>query len=117
MIIINAVVVSVGTFAGGGRIIKTLGQKIFKIEPVNGLSSQLASATVIVTSSILGGPVSSTHIVTSSIVGIGAAERINKIKWTTINKIIFVLFTTIPITIAMSMVLSYLYILIVYYDL
>ena len=112
MIAANAAAISIGTVAGGRRIIKTLGQRIYKIRPINGFSAQLSSAIVISTSSILGGPVSSTHIVTSSIVGAGASERINKIRWTTLNKIIFVLFTTIPASAVFSVLLSYLYILV-----
>ena len=67
--------------AGGGRIIRTLGQKIYKIRPVDGFSAQLSSAIIISASSVLGGPVSSTHIVTSAIVGAGASKRINKIRY------------------------------------
>ncbi len=110
MIAANAAAISIGTVVGGGRIIKTLGQKIYKIRPVDGFSAQLTSAIIISVSSILGGPVSSTHVVTSAVVGAGASERINKIRWTTLNKIIFVLFTTIPASAIFSMLLSYLYI-------
>jgi len=109
MLLINAAFISLGIFLGGKKIIKTLGAKIYKIRPLNGFSSQFASATIILISSLLGGPVSSTHIVTASIAGSGGAERINKIKWSTINKIIFVMFFTIPITMVVSMSLSYLY--------
>ncbi len=112
MIATNAAAISIGTIAGGGRIIKTLGQKIYKIRPINGFSAQLSSAIIISVSSALGGPVSSTHIVTSSIVGAGASQKINKIRWTTLNKIIFVLFTTILISAIFSVLLSYLYILV-----
>jgi PiT family inorganic phosphate transporter len=110
MIAVNAVAISIGTVAGGGRIIKTLGQKIYNIRPINGFSAQLSSAIIICAASILGGPVSSTHVVTSSIVGAGASERVNKIRWTTLNKIVFVLFTTIPVSAILSAVLSYAYI-------
>ena len=112
MIAANAAAISIGTVAGGGRIIKTLGQKIYKIRPIDGFSAQLSSAIIISASSVFGGPVSSTHIVTSAIVGAGASQRINKIRWTTLNKIIFVLFTTIPASAVFSILLSYLYILI-----
>ncbi len=110
MIAANAAAISIGTIVGGGRIIKTLGQKIYKIRPVDGFSAQLSSAVIICVSSILGGPVSSTHVVTSAIVGAGASERINKIRWTTLNKVIFVLFTTIPASAICSILLSYLYV-------
>ncbi len=110
MILANAASISIGTVAGGGRIIKTLGQKIYKIKPADGFSAQLSSAMIISASSIFGGPVSSTHIVTSALVGAGASERTNKIRWVTLNKIIFVFFTTIPASAIFSLLLSYLFI-------
>ena len=66
---------------GGWRLIRTLGGKFYKIRPVDGFSSQLASATVILGASLVGGPVSTTQVVSSSIMGAGAAERVNKVRW------------------------------------
>lgn len=109
MLIANAFAISLGSLIGGKRVIKTVGEKMFNIKPINSFSALLTSSSIIIASTLLGGPVSSTHILSSSLVGSGASERINKIRWSVIHKIIFVLFFTIPITAAISMVFSYLY--------
>ncbi len=109
MLASNAVAAAAGSLLGGRRIIKTVGEKIYNIRPVNGFASLAASSAVIIASNLLGGPISSTHILSSSLVGSGASERVNKVRWHVINRILFVLFFTIPITAAISMLLSYIY--------
>ena len=81
VILICATMIAMGTMLGGWRLIRTLGGKFYKIRPVDGFSSQLASATVILGASLVGGPVSTTQVVSSSIMGVGAAERVNKVRW------------------------------------
>jgi PiT family inorganic phosphate transporter len=73
VILICASMIALGTAVGGNRLIKTLGGKIFKIRPVDGFTSQLASAVVIITASLVGGPVSTTQVVSSAIMGVCAA--------------------------------------------
>jgi PiT family inorganic phosphate transporter len=81
VILICATMIALGTAIGGWRLIRTLGAKMYKIRPVDGFASQLASAVVILSASLLGGLVSTTQVVSSSIMGVGAAERVNKVRW------------------------------------
>jgi len=73
-----------------------LGGKFFKIRPVDGFATQLASATVILGASLLGGPVSTTQVVSSAIMGVGSAERINKVRWGVAKEIAWAWVLTIP---------------------
>ena len=90
--------IALGTAVGGWRLIRTLGGKIFKIRPVDGFASQLASASVIISASLIGGPVSTTQVVSSAIMGVGAAERMNKVRWGVAQDIATAWLLTIPAT-------------------
>ncbi len=96
VIIMCAAMIAFGTAVGGWRLIRTLGGKIFKIRPVDGFTSQLASAGVIITSSLLGGPVSTTQVVSSAIMGVGTGERANKVRWGVAQDIVTAWVLTIP---------------------
>ena len=98
VILMCASMIALGTALGGWRLIRTLGGKFYKIRPVDGFSSQLASATVILGASLVGGPVSTTQVVSSSIMGVGAAERINKVRWGVAREIATAWLLTIPST-------------------
>ncbi|WP_309120703.1 anion permease [Paenibacillus sp.] len=93
-----ATAMGLGTSVGGWKIIKTMGSKIFKIEPANGVSADLTSASVILGATLTGFPVSTTHVVTSGILGVGAAKRFRDVKWNVAGKIIVTWFITIPIS-------------------
>lgn len=112
MLLANALAISIGSLIGGKRIIKTVGEKLYNIKPVNSFTALFSSSMVIIISSLFGGPVSSSHILSFSLIGSGSSERINKIRWTVIGRILFILFSTIPVTMSISIFLSYLYILI-----
>ncbi len=88
--------IAVGTALGGRRLIRTLGGKFFKIRPLHGFSSQLASSLVIIGASLLGGPVSTTQVVSSSIMGVGAADRVSKVRWGVAGEILLTWLLTIP---------------------
>lgn len=90
--------IAAGTALGGWSLIKTLGGKFFKIRPVDGLSAQLASAAVILGASLVGGPVSTTQVVSSAIMGVGAADRLNKVRWGVATDIATAWLMTIPAT-------------------
>jgi inorganic phosphate transporter, PiT family len=96
VIVICAGMIALGTAVGGWRLIRTLGGKFFKIRPVDGFASQLAAAAVILGASLVGGPVSTTQVVSSSIMGVGAAERINKVRWGVAQEIAIAWVLTIP---------------------
>ena len=100
VIVACASAIGLGTAVGGWQLIKTLGSKFYKIRPVHGFASQATSAIVILTASLLGGPVSTTQVVSSSIMGVGAAERMSKVRWGVAGEIVTAWIITIPATMA-----------------
>ena len=98
VIILCAAMIAAGTALGGWKLIRTLGGKFYKIRPLDGFTSQLASAAVILAASLVGGPVSTTQVVSSSIMGVGAAERANKVRWGVAKDIAVAWLLTIPAT-------------------
>ena len=98
VIVICAGMIALGTSVGSRKLIRTLGGKFYKIRPVDGLSSQLTSALVILGASLIGGPVSTTQVVSSSIMGVGAGERVNKVRWGVAQEIATAWLLTIPAT-------------------
>jgi len=96
VILICATMIATGTAVGGWRLIRTLGGKIYKIRPVDGFTSQLASSAVIIGASLIGGPVSTTQVVSSSIMGVGASQRANKVRWGVAQEIAVAWLLTIP---------------------
>jgi PiT family inorganic phosphate transporter len=98
VILLSGGMIALGTSVGGWKLIKTLGGKFYKIRPVDGFATQLASATVILSASLVGGPVSTTQVVSSAIMGVGAAERLNKVRWGVAREIATAWLLTIPAT-------------------
>lgn len=96
VILLCASMIALGTAVGGWRLIRTLGGKIYKIRPVDGFATQLTSAVVILGNSLLGGPVSTTQVVSSAILGVGAGERANKVRWGVAQEIAMAWLLTIP---------------------
>jgi len=96
VIAVCAGAIALGTASGGWRLIRTLGSKFFKVRPVHGFNTQIASAAVILSAALLGGPVSTTQVVSSAIMGIGSAERVSKVHWETAQHIVLAWLTTIP---------------------
>jgi inorganic phosphate transporter, PiT family len=92
-----ALALTVGTTLGGWRIVKTIGRRIYRIRPLDGLSSQTSSASVILGASFLGAPVSTTHVVASSVVGIGVGRRrFRHVQWAIVREMGVAWVTTIP---------------------
>ena len=98
VILLCAAMIALGTAVGGWKLIRTLGGKFYKIRPVDGFASQFASAVVIIGASIMGGPVSTTQVVSSAIMGVGAADRLNKVRWGVAQEIATAWLLTIPAT-------------------
>lgn len=98
VILACATMIALGTALGGWKLIRTLGGRIFKIRPVDGFASQLASAAVILGASLVGGPVSTTQVVSSAILGVGTGERANKVRWGVAQEIVTAWLLTIPAT-------------------
>jgi PiT family inorganic phosphate transporter len=85
-----------GCATGGWRIIKTMGAKICRLRSVHAFCSQTASASVILSAAMVGGPVSTTHVVSSSIIGAGAGQRVSAVRWGVAKDIVMAWFITIP---------------------
>lgn len=96
--VLCALVMAGGTAGGGWRIIKTLGHKMVKLHPINGFAAEGSSATVIIVASMFGIPVSTTHNVSAAIMGVGAAKRLNAIRWTVVERMVWAWILTLPIT-------------------
>ncbi|EPZ52882.1 inorganic phosphate transporter [Alicyclobacillus acidoterrestris] len=96
--LVCAVAMGCGTATGGWRIIKTVGSKIIRIEPMNGFASDLTSSIIIFGFTLLKLPVSSTHVISSSIMGTGAAKRFNQVHWGVAGRIVIAWLITIPIS-------------------
>lgn len=92
----SAGAISLGMSMGSWRIIRTMGGKFYKIRPVHGFTSQIASAAVIMGAALLGGPVSTTQVVSSAILGVGSAERLSKVRWRVASQILTAWVLTIP---------------------
>lgn len=93
-----ALAMALGTSVGGWRIIKTVGGKIMKIRPVNGVAADLSGAAVIFGATAIHLPVSTTHVISSSIMGVGAAHRLKGVKWGTAQTMLITWVITLPIS-------------------
>jgi PiT family inorganic phosphate transporter len=88
--------IAIGTLSGGWRIVKTMGQKITKLEPIDGFCAETASAVSIFTATNLGVPVSTTHVITGAISGVGAVRRLSAVRWGVTINIVWAWIMTIP---------------------
>ncbi len=93
-----ALTMAAGTAAGGWRIIKTMGHKMVKLQPVHGFAAETSAAAIILTASALKIPVSTTHVISTSIMGVGATKRLSAVKWGVVSRIIWAWVLTIPVT-------------------
>ena len=96
--VLCASAMAMGTATGGWRIIKTVGGKIFKLEPPSGFAADLNSSCVVFGATLLNLPVSTTHVVSGSIMGVGTAKRVNAVRWGTAQQMVKAWGITIPIT-------------------
>lgn len=103
--IIAAISMACGTGVGGWRIIKTVGSKIFKLEPISGFASDLNSSIVIFSATLLALPVSTTHVVSGSIMGVGTAKRIRAVHWGVAQQMAVAWILTIPSTAAIAAII------------
>jgi PiT family inorganic phosphate transporter len=93
-----ATVMAVGTSLGGWRIIKTMGSRITRLEPIYGFASDTASSLVILGASVFGAPVSTTHVVSSAIMGVGSTKRLTAVRWGVALNIVSAWVMTAPIS-------------------
>lgn len=98
VIIACATAMALGTSIGGWRIIKTMGSRIIKLEPVHGFAAETSAAMVIIVASLFGKPVSTTHVISASIMGVGATKRMSAVRWVVAKNIINAWVLTAPLS-------------------
>jgi PiT family inorganic phosphate transporter len=102
-----ALAMGLGTSAGGYRIIHTMGHRIFRLEPVQGFAAEATAATVILTASNLGAPVSTTHVVAGSVFGVGASRRLSAVRWQVALNMVVAWVITLPASAAVAALTYY----------
>jgi PiT family inorganic phosphate transporter len=88
--------IAAGTYVGGWRIMRTLGQRVFKMEPASGFAAQATSGTVIYLATHFGYPLSTTHTVSGAVMGAGATKRLSAVRWGVAGNIVVAWLLTIP---------------------
>ncbi|MCX5642305.1 MAG: inorganic phosphate transporter [Candidatus Omnitrophica bacterium] len=88
--------ISIGTMFGGWRIVKTMGQKIVKLKPIDGFCAESGAAITLFVSTMFGIPVSTTHTITGAIVGVGSIRRVSAVRWGVAGRIVWAWILTIP---------------------
>lgn len=97
-----ALMMALGTAAGGWRIIATMGRKVIGFQPVHGFAAESTAAAIIETASIIGAPVSTTHVISSAILGVGSTKRLSAVRWGIAGKIVIAWVLTIPASAGMA---------------
>jgi PiT family inorganic phosphate transporter len=96
VIVAAGLAIAAGTYVGGWRIMRTVGQGIFSMEPATGFAAQVSGGTVLYVATHLGFPVSTTHVVSGSVMGAGATKRLSAVRWGVAGNIVFAWILTIP---------------------
>src|SRR3954453_4973325 len=97
VIVASALAISLGTYSGGFRIIRTLGRRVIQLQPAGGFAAQtVASGVMIATATVFAVPVSTTHITTTSIMGVGATRRLSAVRWGIAGSIVIAWVVTLP---------------------
>jgi PiT family inorganic phosphate transporter len=104
VVLIAHTAIGLGTLSGGWRIIKTMGTKIVKLQPVGGFCAETAGALTLAANTYFGIPVSTTHTITGAIVGVGSAKRFSAVKWGVAGRIVWAWVLTIPAAAAIASV-------------
>jgi PiT family inorganic phosphate transporter len=105
VIITCYVVIALGIMSGGWRIVKTMGTKITKLQPIGGFCAETAAAIAIIGASLGGIPVSTTHTITGAIVGVGATKRLTAVRWGVAGNIVWAWVLTIPLSALLSAII------------
>jgi inorganic phosphate transporter, PiT family len=96
VVVSSATAIALGTYTGGWRIIRTMGNRIIKMDPAQGFSAQGAGAAVVLSASHLGFPLSTTHVISGAVMGAGAAKRLSAVRWGVAGNIILAWVLTLP---------------------
>ncbi len=102
VVFVSSAAIALGTSLGGWRLIRTLGGRIYRIRPIHAFASQASGAGVILVAALLGGPVSTTQVISSAILGVGAADRWGKVRWSILRQMVMAWLLTIPATAVLS---------------
>ena len=111
VIITCALTMAAGTAGGGWRIIRTMGHKMVKMQPVHGFAAETTAALILHGTATLGVPVSTTHVISTSIMGVGATKRLSAVKWGVVGRIMWAWVLTLPVTAALGYGLERLFII------
>lgn len=98
IVVTCALTMAAGTAAGGWRIIRTMGHKMVKLQPVHGFAAETTAAIIIQSASSIGIPLSTTHVISTSIMGVGATKRFSAVKWGVVGRMVWAWVLTIPVT-------------------
>ncbi len=102
VILTAALAMGLGTFMGGWKVIKTIGMKMLKLQPIHGFAAETSATMIIIGASHFGLPVSTTHVISTAIMGVGATQRLSAVRWGVAGKIIMAWVLTLPICIALA---------------
>ncbi len=105
------IVIGLGTLSGGWKIVKTMGTKITKVTPLEGVSAETAGAMTLYLSEFLGIPVSTTHTITGSIVGVGITKRVSAVRWGVTINLLWAWILTIPVSALIAALIYYIILL------
>jgi PiT family inorganic phosphate transporter len=105
--VVSGLTIAAGTYAGGWRIIRTLGQRIYKMQPEHGFAAQLAAGSTLYTGTHFGFPISTTHVVTGSVMGAGAVRGLSAVKWGVAGNIVVAWLLTLPAAALVAAALYY----------
>ena len=103
--IVCAITMALGTMTGGWKIIKTMGSKIIKLKPISGAAADFSASSIVMTASIFGIPLSTTHVVSTAIMGVGTAIKRGAVKTNIIKNIVTAWVLTIPCCVIISLIL------------
>jgi PiT family inorganic phosphate transporter len=105
MIVSAGIVMGIGTMVGGWRVVRTMGMRLTRLEPVQGFAAETGAATVITAAATLGIPVSTTHAIGSAIMGVGATRRLSAVRWGVARQVVAAWILTWPSCIALGYIL------------
>lgn len=104
-----AIAMGIGTMTGGWRIIRTLGTKMIKLQPIHGFAAETTASIIIFGASHFGIPVSTTQVISTSIMGVGATKRLSAVRWGIVGNIVWAWVLTIPLTFCFAGALMWVY--------
>jgi PiT family inorganic phosphate transporter len=102
--LLSAAGLAAGTYAGGWRIIRTLGRRVIALGPPQGFAAETTASAVLYVTAFLGLPISTTHTITSAIMGVGATKRISAVRWGVAGNIVTAWVLTLPASAVVAMV-------------